>query len=65
MVSPGRKTSIAFFIAMGAGIIAVLILLYVGWVLLNWRSGILLFLGILLLTCVIAGYPIRLAPRRC
>lgn len=55
MVSPGRKTSIAFFIAMGAGIIAVLILLYVGWVLLNWRSGLLLFLGILLLMCVIAG----------
>lgn len=55
MVTPGRRRSIAFFIALGAGIVLVIILLYIGWVLLNWRSGILLFLGILLLTIVIAG----------
>ena len=45
----GRQRSIAFFIALGAGAISVVILLYVGWVLLNWRTGILLFLGVLLL----------------
>jgi len=55
MVLPGRRKSIAFFIAMGAGLILVLLLLYVGWVLLSWRTGILLFLGILLLSLVIAG----------
>ena len=55
MVATGRKRSIAFFIAHGAGLVAVLILLYIGWVLLNWRSGVLLFLGIVLLLCVIAG----------
>jgi two-component system sensor histidine kinase SenX3 len=55
MVGTGRKKSIALFIALGAGLILVIILLYVGWVLLNWRTGILLFLGILLLALIISG----------
>lgn len=55
MVGTGRKKSIAFFIALGAGLTLVSILLYVGWVLLGWRSGILLFLGIVLLALIIAG----------
>jgi len=55
MVGPGRRKSIAFFIALGAGLILVIILLYVGWVLLNWRTGILLFLGVLIVALVIAG----------
>ncbi len=45
MVVAGRQKSIAFFIALGAALISVIILLYVGWVLLNWRTGILLFFG--------------------
>src|SRR6202030_1980318 len=55
MVGTGRKKSIAFFIALGASLTVVVILLYVGWVLLGWRSGILLFLGIVLLALIIAG----------
>lgn len=55
MVGTGRKKSIAFFIALGVGLISVAILLYVGWVLLNWRTGILLFLGVILLAVIIAG----------
>ena len=55
MVGTGRKRSIAFFIALGVGVISVVILLYVGWVLLNWRTGILLFLGVLLMLAIIAG----------
>jgi signal transduction histidine kinase len=55
MVVAGRRKSIAFFIALGVGLICVSILLYVGWVLLNWRHGILLVLGILLLAAIIAG----------
>ena len=35
--------------------ISVIVLLYVGWFFLSWRSGILLFLGILLLTVLISG----------
>ena len=55
MVVAGRQKSIALFIALGAGLISVILLLYIGWVLLNWRTGILLFLGILLLAMIIAG----------
>lgn len=55
MVVAGRQKSIAFFIALGAGMISVLILLYIGWVLLNWRTGILLVLGVMLLALIIAG----------
>lgn len=55
MVVAGRKKSIAFFIALGAGLIFVTVLLYIGWVLLNWRTGILLFFGVVLALLIIAG----------
>ena len=55
MEMTGRRKSIAFFIALGAGLISVLLVLYIGYVLLNWRTGILLFLGVLLLITIICG----------
>ncbi len=55
MVVAGRRKSIAFFIALGAGLISVTLLLYIGWVLLNWHRGILLFLGVMLLALIISG----------
>src|SRR5438067_369690 len=55
MVVPGRRKSIAFFIALGAGLITVILLQYIGWILFNWRTGILLFLGVLLLAMIISG----------
>ena len=55
MIVAGRQKSIAFFIALGAGLICVIILLYVGWVLLNWRHGILLVLGALLMAAIVSG----------
>jgi two-component system, OmpR family, sensor histidine kinase SenX3 len=55
MVIAGRRKSIAFFITLGAGLIVISILLYIGWVLLDWRQGILLLLGALLLAVIIAG----------
>src|ERR1043166_2393222 len=55
MVTPGRRRSIALFIALGAGLILVTLLLYVGWVLLNWRTGLLLVLGVVLLAFIIGG----------
>jgi len=51
----GRRRSIALFIALGAGLISVILLLYIGWVLLNWRTGVLFFLGVLLLGVVLGG----------
>jgi two-component system sensor histidine kinase SenX3 len=55
MVVAGRRKSIAFFIALGIGLIAVTVLLYVGWGLLNWHHGFLLILGIMLLVVIIGG----------
>lgn len=54
MVGTRRRKSIAF-IVLGAGLVLVILLLYIGWVQLNWRTGVLLFLGILLLALIIAG----------
>src|SRR6266849_1945507 len=55
MVVAGRRKTIAFFIALGAGLVLVTLLLYIGWVLLKWRTGLLLFLGIILLAMIISG----------
>lgn len=55
MVDVSRRKSVALFIAFGGGLISVIFLLYVGWVLLSWRSGWLLALGVLLLLALIAG----------
>jgi|SRR5579883_948580 len=55
MVTAERRKSIALFIALGAGLILVTLLLYIGWVLLNWRTGVLLFLGVVLLAFIIGG----------
>src|SRR4051795_1173476 len=55
MVVAGRQKSVAFFIALGVGLISVILLLYIGWVLLNWHTGILLFFGVLLLATIISG----------
>src|SRR5438128_6788320 len=55
MVVAGRRKSIAVFISLGVGLISVILLLYIGWVLLDWRTGILLVLGVLLLAMIISG----------
>ncbi len=55
MVIAGRRKTIALFIALGAGLILVILVLYIGWVLLNWRTGVLLFLGVLMLAFIITG----------
>ncbi|MBI2680519.1 MAG: HAMP domain-containing histidine kinase [Candidatus Solibacter usitatus] len=55
MVVAGRQKSVAFFIALGVGLISVILLLYIGWVILNWRNGILLVLSVLLVAMVISG----------
>ncbi len=51
----GRHKPVAFFIALAAGLISVILLLYIGWVLLDWRTGILLFFGVILLAMIISG----------
>ncbi len=55
MVVAGRHKSVWVFIGLAAGLIFFTLLLYVGWVLLNWRTGILLFFGVILLAMIIGG----------
>lgn len=50
-----RRGTIAFFITLGACLVALAIGLNVGWVILNWRKIIPLLLGIVLFGILIAG----------
>jgi two-component system sensor histidine kinase SenX3 len=55
MIASGRRKSIVFFIALGVGLILVALLLYLSGVVLDWRVGVRVFLGIILLCVIIAG----------
>jgi len=50
-----RRGTIAFFIILGIGLVAVAVFLNVGWIILNWRQGVLLFFGIVFFALLIAG----------
>jgi signal transduction histidine kinase len=50
----GRK-KIAAFIILGSCLVALAVALNVGWVLLNWREGLLLVLGIIFFLVIITG----------
>jgi len=51
----GRRKSTALIIAQGASLTVITVLLYVGWVILRWRTGILLALGVVLFSVIITG----------
>jgi signal transduction histidine kinase len=51
----GRRKSIAFFITLGACLVALAVTLNVGWILLNWRQVALLILGIVFFGLIITG----------
>ena len=55
MVVSGRHSSVALFLAVGVGVVLVTLLLYVGWVVLDWRTGLLVFFSIVLLTLIVSG----------
>jgi signal transduction histidine kinase len=55
MIGIGRKKSIAFFISLAVVVIVVTLLLYTGIFVFDWRAGIKLFLGIVLVALIIAG----------
>jgi len=50
-----RRGTIVFFIILGIGLVALAVALNVGWVILNWREGVLLFFGIIFFALLIAG----------
>ena len=51
----GRRKSIAFFITLGACLVALAVALNVGWILLNWREVALLVFGIIFFLLIIFG----------
>ncbi len=50
-----RRGTIAFFLILGVGLVALAVALNVGWIILNWRQGVLLFFGIVFFALIIAG----------
>jgi signal transduction histidine kinase len=55
MPTGGHRKSIAFFITLGACLVALAIGLQIGWVVINWRTGVLVVLGVLLFAVIISG----------
>jgi two-component system sensor histidine kinase SenX3 len=50
-----RRGTIVFFLCLGIGLVALAIALGTGWIILNWREGVLLFFGIIFFALIIAG----------
>lgn len=50
-----RRGTIVFFLCLGIGLVALAVALNVGWIILNWREGVLLFFGIVFFALLIAG----------
>src|SRR5271168_2911187 len=50
-----RRGTIVFFLILGITLVALAVALNVGWIILNWREGVLLFFGIVFFALIIAG----------
>src|SRR6201993_1467193 len=50
-----RRGTIVFFVCLGIALVALAVALNVGWIILNWREGVLLFFGIIFFALLIAG----------
>jgi signal transduction histidine kinase len=51
----GRRKTKAFFIALGACTVALAVALNIGWIVLNWRTGLMLALGVAFFGIIITG----------
>ena len=50
-----RQKAVYFFITLGVCLVVAAVALNVGWIILNWREGLKLFLGAILFLAIIAG----------
>src|SRR5437764_15327722 len=55
MTTGGHRKSIAVSITLGACLVALAIGLQIGWIVINWRTGVLVILGVLLFAVIISG----------
>src|SRR4026209_1072903 len=51
----GRRRSVIFFTVFGICLVAFAVALNVSWVVLNWQTGVLAILGVILFLLIIAG----------
>ncbi|MDQ3171734.1 MAG: HAMP domain-containing histidine kinase [Acidobacteriota bacterium] len=51
----GRRRSVVFFTVLGICLVAITVTLNVGWLVINWRRGILAVLGLVFFLIIIAG----------
>jgi signal transduction histidine kinase len=51
----GRRRSVIFFTVLGICLVALAVTLNISWIVLNWRRGVLVVLGIVLFVPIIAG----------
>jgi len=56
-----RRGTIVFFLCLGIGLVALAVALGTGWIILNWREGVLLFFGIIFFALIIAGMIVNTA----
>jgi signal transduction histidine kinase len=55
MVKGGRRKAKILFVTLGLCTVALALALNVGWILLNWRTGLLLALGIIVSVLIVTG----------
>ena len=51
----GRRRSVIFFIVLGICLVAIAVTLNIGWLVINWKEGVLAFLGLIFFLVIIAG----------
>jgi two-component system, OmpR family, sensor histidine kinase SenX3 len=51
----GRRRSVIFFTVLGVCLVALALTLNISWIVLNWRQGVLLVLGLVFFIPIIAG----------
>src|SRR5512144_3175777 len=51
----GRRRSVIFFTVFGIILVAFAVTLNVSWIVLNWRTGVLAILGVILFALIIGG----------
>jgi two-component system sensor histidine kinase SenX3 len=55
MAITSRRKAIAFFVTLGACLVALAVALNVGWIILNRREAVLLFFGVIFFAAIIGG----------
>lgn len=55
MAITSRRGATIFFTLLGVCLVGIAIALNISWIILNWRAGILLFLGVIFFGLIIAG----------